>query len=105
MAAAIEIFPGRREAHVVVLRPGRLRPFAVFVHSETVMARDHEALAVRAVSQAVNVHERDLRGSLCRDCRREADKNPMHRLHRFPSLRVISARVSRTSRDLQWLLM
>src|SRR5882762_11636938 len=54
MAAAVEISSGRREAHVVVLRPGRLRPFAVFVHSETMMARDHQALAVGAVSQAVN---------------------------------------------------
>src|SRR5260221_11603094 len=52
MAAAVEISSGRREAHVVVLRPGRLGPFAVFVHSETVMARDHQAFAVRAVSQA-----------------------------------------------------
>src|SRR5437879_611615 len=45
MAAAVEISSGRREAHVVVLRPGRLGPSAVFVHGETMMARDHQALA------------------------------------------------------------
>src|SRR3979490_2859499 len=42
MAAAVEVLPRRREAHVVVLRSGRLRPFSVFVHRETVMARDHQ---------------------------------------------------------------
>src|SRR6267378_7606696 len=75
MAAAVEISSGRREAHVVVLRPGCLGPFAVFVHSETMMARDHQALAVGAVSQAVNVHERDLRRNLCCKRRCKADKN------------------------------
>src|SRR5256885_10696618 len=105
MAAAIEISSGRREAHVVVLGSGRLGPVAVFVHSKTMMARDHQALAVGAVSQAVNVHERGLRRNLRCKRRCEADKNPMHCFHCFPWLRVISPRTSRTSRDLHWLLM
>src|SRR6266446_4887287 len=105
MAAAVEIFSGRREAHVIVLRPGRLGPFAVLVDRKTVMARDHQAPAVRAISQPVNVHERDLRRSLRPERRCQADKDPMHCSHRFSSLRVISARASRTSRDFQWLLM
>src|SRR2546423_851840 len=96
VAAAVEVFSARREAHVVVLGSGRLGPFAVFVHRKTVMARDHQPLAVRAVSQPVNVHERDLRRSLRRDRSCQADKDPIHRSHRFSSLRVISARGSRT---------
>src|SRR5437899_1811978 len=86
MAAAVEIFSGRRKAHVVVLRSRRLGPFTVLVYSEPVMARDHQPLAVRAVAQAVNVHERDLRRSLRRDRRCQADKDPMHCSHRFSSL-------------------
>src|SRR3989442_4663285 len=54
MAAATEGSSGRREAHVVVLGSGRLGPFAILVHCQTVMARDHQPLAVRAVGQAVN---------------------------------------------------
>src|SRR5882672_5131422 len=105
MAAAVETFPGRREAHVIVLRSGRLRPFPAFVHRETVMARDHQPFSVGAVGEAVHMHERDLRCGLRSDRRRETDKDPMCRFHRLSSLRVISARASKTARDLQWLLI
>src|SRR5258706_16346870 len=105
MAAAIETFPGRREAHVIVLRSGRLRPFSAFVHCETVMARDHQPFSVLAVGEPVNMHERDLRESLRRDRRGEAHKNPARRSHRLASLRLISARPASTARDLQWLLI
>src|SRR5919197_179093 len=59
MAAAVNMLRGRRETHVVVLRPRRLRPFAVHVNGEPVMAREYETLAVGAVGESMHVHERD----------------------------------------------
>src|SRR6266850_2279169 len=99
MAAAIDVIGGRGEPHVVVLRPGRLGPPAIFVHRESVVTRDHQPFAIGAVREAVYVHERYR--VLCGRYRRESKQDQSKESHCFLALRVISARASSTSRVVQ----
>src|SRR6476620_2833035 len=59
MAAAIEALRSRREAHVIVLWTGSLRPLAVLVNRQAVVAGDHQPLAIRTIREAVDMDEND----------------------------------------------
>src|SRR5207237_9156923 len=59
MAAAVDVIGGRGEPHVIVLGAGRLGTFAVLVDRKAVVARDHQQLAVRAIREALKMHDYD----------------------------------------------
>src|SRR6267143_1447001 len=103
VAAAVDAVRGGGKAHVVVLRTRCLGPLAIFVHRESVVARDHQPLAIGAVREAVYVHKRYrvLGGRYRRQSKQDQSKES----HCFLAFRVISARASSTSRVVQWPLM
>src|SRR5204862_2454704 len=74
VTAAVEMLRGRCEAHVVVLRPGRFRPFAVVVNREAKVAGNHEPLAVAAVRESMHVYQRHLCGGRAADCYQAEDQ-------------------------------
>jgi hypothetical protein len=57
MATTIEELARHRKPHVVMLRPGRLRPPAATVDRQPLVHRNIELRTVSAITQPVNVVE------------------------------------------------